>query len=573
MEQVQDTTNITSDSQNIEIYEVPQLPTQLRKPSSKHLPLISKQSSGIHSASISTPPPPTFSVATAQPTSSSSDLQQPPPPPYYPPVSTLFNMSMAGTDPDGVPIITQVSQNPSVDDSPLPQFHMDLMNETIRVNARGVIIEMTRHELARLPQCILLGISNSMVSGNVNGIVLSDLKGEPPYINFPPGLLQYTIEVFWSVSQSMGSQLMVHDYEPRSHQTLAEEIRTKPAVIVLREDLDFYCLPPNNTISKKDMNKIKRECGKLLVKHNKVLTGLRKSDTPGSPEQHLINMLCSTGFSKDETWGYRELEPNKTVVSSLALVRLRTDSSPQPASDTTTALSSEEQNITTSNKTETTQSSNESDTTLAGEKPSLSASNTSPSDSTNQESSTVLSEISTNTPAIQASTKEAANISSGSKIHSQKTASNKKTNIEDEGDDDEEEDDDDYDTDEGDGMTNMDEAAKALTISDEQHQQTQTQTQSQSQQASSSSSSSSSSTTTTGPTTQSPQTQTEETQTTTPTQHEIDLDKSQKLSLFCKKPARKCWWDTLTLNNVEGCDVPIKVHTRSVWTLEVCIID
>lgn len=41
-------------------------------------------------------------------------------------------------------------------------------------------------------------------------------------------------------------------------------------------------------------------------------------------EQHLIDMLCMSGFNRDDTWGYRALEPNRCCISSIALVLLKT---------------------------------------------------------------------------------------------------------------------------------------------------------------------------------------------------------------------------------------------------------
>ena len=45
---------------------------------------------------------------------------------------------------------------------------------------------------------------------------------------------------------------------------------------------------------------------------------------------------------------------------------------------------------------------------------------------------------------------------------------------------------------------------------------------------------------------------------------------AQKLLLFWRKPARRCWWEGVELEDVEG--VPngkLKVWIRRVWTLEM----
>lgn len=58
---------------------------------------------------------------------------------------------------------------------------------------------------------------------------------------------------------------------------------------------------------------------------------------------------------------------------------------------------------------------------------------------------------------------------------------------------------------------------------------------------------------------------------------------AQKLLLFWRKPARKCWWDGVEveieddevegkLEGVEGEEKTVKVWARRVWTLELNIV-
>lgn len=44
---------------------------------------------------------------------------------------------------------------------------------------------------------------------------------------------------------------------------------------------------------------------------------------------------------------------------------------------------------------------------------------------------------------------------------------------------------------------------------------------------------------------------------------------AQKLLLFWRKPARRCWWEGVDLNGVEGVEGKLKVWIRRVWTLEM----
>jgi len=44
---------------------------------------------------------------------------------------------------------------------------------------------------------------------------------------------------------------------------------------------------------------------------------------------------------------------------------------------------------------------------------------------------------------------------------------------------------------------------------------------------------------------------------------------AQKLLLFWRKPARRCWWEGVELTDVEGVEGRLKVWIRRVWTLEM----
>lgn len=47
---------------------------------------------------------------------------------------------------------------------------------------------------------------------------------------------------------------------------------------------------------------------------------------------------------------------------------------------------------------------------------------------------------------------------------------------------------------------------------------------------------------------------------------------AQKLLLFWRKPARRCWWEGVELEGVEGVQGKLKVWIRRVWTLEMSVI-
>ncbi|KAL8970516.1 MAG: hypothetical protein Q9183_001487 [Haloplaca sp. 2 TL-2023] len=102
-------------------------------------------------------------------------------------------------------------------------------------------------------------------------------------------------------------------------------LQDRAGIIVLREDLDFYAIPPKAEIDQPEMIEVKRAAGRALLQQDGIFSGLRKSEEVGTTEQHLIEMLTAGGFYNDDRWGHRASEPNKAVICSLALARLRTD--------------------------------------------------------------------------------------------------------------------------------------------------------------------------------------------------------------------------------------------------------
>lgn len=70
-------------------------------------------------------------------------------------------------------------------------------------------------------------------------------------------------------------------------------LQDRAGIIVLREDLDFYVIPPRPDIEHQEMLEIKRAAARILLSQDGIFSGLKKSDEPGSTEQHLIEMLTA----------------------------------------------------------------------------------------------------------------------------------------------------------------------------------------------------------------------------------------------------------------------------------------
>jgi len=70
-------------------------------------------------------------------------------------------------------------------------------------------------------------------------------------------------------------------------------LQDRAGIIVLREDLDFYVIPPRRDIEQPEMIEVKRAAAKALLQQDGIFSGLRKSEEPGTTEQHLIEMLTA----------------------------------------------------------------------------------------------------------------------------------------------------------------------------------------------------------------------------------------------------------------------------------------
>ena len=120
-------------------------------------------------------------------------------------------------------------------------------------------------------------------------------------IQFDPVCLRYMLEFFRSVSctitaSNSGGGSGHDDTEmddAASPSSPTNVLQDRAGIIVLREDLDFYVIPPRRDISHANMIAVKRGAGEVLLKQNGIFSGLRRTDDAGTTEQHLIEMLTA----------------------------------------------------------------------------------------------------------------------------------------------------------------------------------------------------------------------------------------------------------------------------------------
>jgi G patch domain-containing protein 1 len=102
------------------------------------------------------------------------------------------------------------------------------------------------------------------------------------------------LDFFRDVAQAIPepTQSPSHDGDGVSNESKDDASR-RAGIIVLREDLDFYAIPPQADIGPAEMIQVKRAAASALLKQDGIFSGLKRSDEPGTTESHLIEMLTA----------------------------------------------------------------------------------------------------------------------------------------------------------------------------------------------------------------------------------------------------------------------------------------
>ena len=184
---------------------------------------------------------------------------------------------------------------------------------------RGTRFTLSRDELLTLPEFVLLslfpngllpdGHMNSFHEGDVypvdvrstisilcnSDIYISDMM----FLQYDPASLTYMLEFFRNVAQTIPSgppspsEATAGANESAMAGSARDMLQDRAGIIVLREDLDFYAIPPKADIDQPEMIEVKRAAGKALLKQDGIFSGLRRSEETGTTEQHLIEMLTA----------------------------------------------------------------------------------------------------------------------------------------------------------------------------------------------------------------------------------------------------------------------------------------
>ncbi|KAI0795897.1 hypothetical protein C8Q75DRAFT_872187 [Abortiporus biennis] len=243
--------------------------------------------------------------------------------------------------------ITQVSQTP-VQTNLQPQLLTRLL-----LDLRGKRFSVDRETIMNLPESVLLCLFPNGLVLSRQSAALSDGGDNDDYeelygVDFDPECFSYVLsffrnasEVFYGTSTIPGllaaQQHLVDSGSPTSDfgpSASQNPLLTKQAIIVLREELEYFAIPPKDGKASTNVNGIandalldlKKKCGDYLLNKRNIFTALQRnvSKENNIAEQHLIDMLCMSGFNREDEWGYRAMEPMRCCISSIALVLLKT---------------------------------------------------------------------------------------------------------------------------------------------------------------------------------------------------------------------------------------------------------
>ncbi|KAJ7876651.1 hypothetical protein B0H13DRAFT_2054947 [Mycena leptocephala] len=224
-----------------------------------------------------------------------------------------------------------------------PAAAPDVLTHLI-LDLRGWEFTIDMEAIMSLPQSIThclfpRGLSQSELRTHGDLLDDDDLMGQVIYYecDFDPGCFQYVLQFFEAASvafyaapeptspgflrQSCGFSAADHVSD---NQAVHNPLLSKQAIIVLREELQYFMIPlknecPTAPTNYEDLLELKQEGGQYLLKKRNIFQALHSF-----PDQHFINTLYVSGFKPDDEWGFRALEPTCSRLSSIALVLLKT---------------------------------------------------------------------------------------------------------------------------------------------------------------------------------------------------------------------------------------------------------
>ena len=231
------------------------------------------------------------------------------------------------------------SAQPSYDDiDPDYDNAPDTIPMVLDLNLRGNHMKIDREVLVSLPESLLIAMfPNGLVLGRRDPSSYdseeedsdgfdSEQEGEEglltTFVDFDAACLKYVLQFYQQAHEQKEQVVDSPIFSSAPAAQYYPSLLDKQPIIVLREELEYYCVCKNSQLQQQ----IKIASGHYLKQHDQVFAALQKNIARENnvAEQHLIDMLCDAGFTRENSWGYRELEPNKTCINSMSLVLLKT---------------------------------------------------------------------------------------------------------------------------------------------------------------------------------------------------------------------------------------------------------
>lgn len=217
----------------------------------------------------------------------------------------------------------------------------DAIPQILDLDLRGVRVKLGRDTLVSLPESLLIAMfPNGLVLGRSDPNTLDSEEEEDDqvnsdddddevlttYVDFDSSCLEYVLQFYQYAQETRDEHELQNENSTLTSSPTAQyypSLLDKQPIIVLREELEYYCVASK---SKVDLADIKLASGDYLKEQNQVFAALQKNIARENnvAEQHLIDMLCDTGFTREDIWGHREVEPNRTCIVSMSLVLLKT---------------------------------------------------------------------------------------------------------------------------------------------------------------------------------------------------------------------------------------------------------
>lgn len=257
-------------------------------------------------------------------------------------------------------VITQVARPGQEERAELAS--VEKLPETVVMNMQGTKFVVSRERLLSLPESILFGMSSAMAAmpfrqSEVSDSEVMELDFNPscfeyilntlkqfdkdlvpiPITNFkappPPGLDDYDKQFGRNSRMNVEDGLEEDDTDsvdslpwlPLSTAEIPLVLLERPALIVLREDLDYFVIG-DPKLALNLLAELKEEIGDYITleePNRRVFNALRNKNTLDSPEYHLMQMLVLVGLTPDLQWQFRARKYRAAQALSLQITKVK----------------------------------------------------------------------------------------------------------------------------------------------------------------------------------------------------------------------------------------------------------